>query len=212
MVDQTPLPEDAEFVQATTAAYEADSAHYVEKLSRRAVADEFGGVFVEWLPVGAGDGVAPRVLDVGCGPGADVAAYAERGFDVVGVDISERLLRAACDDVPDARFARGDMRALPFGDTAFDGLWSAASFLHLARADAPDTLGEFGRVLADDGVLFLSVLAAEPHDADAVETEDGRRFTLWSKPRLESHLADAGFEVVWDGQQTDWHAVVAVRE
>ena len=53
------------------------------------------------------------------------------------------------------------MRTLPFADGAFDGLWSSASLLHLAREDVPATLEEFGRVLVPDGALFVSVLARE---------------------------------------------------
>jgi SAM-dependent methyltransferase len=36
-----------------------------------------------------------RVLDLGCGPGRHVAALAQRGFDVTGVDLSEPMLRHA---------------------------------------------------------------------------------------------------------------------
>ncbi len=36
-----------------------------------------------------------RVLDIGCGPGRHALALAERGYDVVGVDISERFVDLA---------------------------------------------------------------------------------------------------------------------
>lgn len=211
MPDHTPLAADAEFVAHTASAYESDPTHYVEKFRRRALADEFGDAFVERLPTPPADD-SPCILDVGCGPGADSGVFAERGFETVGFDISESLLRAASDHVPTARFVRGDMRSLPFDAETFDGLWSSASFLHIARGDASATLDEFARVLRDDGVLFLSVLAAEPHDSDAVETEDGRRFTFWEKAALDDALSDAGFEVAWDSGQSDWHALVALRE
>lgn len=58
----------------------------------------------------------PRVLDLACGAGRHSVALAERGLDVVGVDLSITLLtqpRAG------SRVA-GDMRCLPFRDAAFD--------------------------------------------------------------------------------------------
>ncbi len=61
-----------------------------------------------------------RVLDVGCGPGRHAVALAQRGLEVVGVDISERfveLARAAAP--PGATFERADARALAF-DHEFD--------------------------------------------------------------------------------------------
>ena len=197
------------------AAYESAPQHYVEKFRERALADPFGDELLDRLPQSDGP---PRVLDVGCGPGADAAVFAEAtaphggDLDVVGLDVSESLLRAAADHAPRARFVRGDMRSLPFERDSVEGLWSAAALLHLARDDAPGTLAEFARVLVPDGALFLSVMAREVNDIDAVETEDGRRFTFWRKDALVAHLTDVGFEVAWDSDQTDWHALVAVRE
>jgi SAM-dependent methyltransferase len=56
-----------------------------------------------------------RVLDVGCGPGRHAHALAERGLEVVGVDISQRFVDlAAASAPPGATFVRGDARALAF--------------------------------------------------------------------------------------------------
>src|SRR5207247_10550109 len=68
-----------------------------------------------------GDGPG-RLLDVGCGTGAHTAAFAERGWDVVGVDISEDLLERARGRALDVRDA--DAAALPFPDETFDAVGS----------------------------------------------------------------------------------------
>jgi SAM-dependent methyltransferase len=47
-----------------------------------------------------------RVLDVGCGTGANVAAFSDR-HDAVGVDPSPEGIRLARDRFPDARFLEG---------------------------------------------------------------------------------------------------------
>lgn len=140
-----------------------------------------------------------------------MAAFTDREFDVVGVDVGGRLLRAAVDEVEGGRFVRGDMRTLPCADGAFDGLWRSASLLHLARKDVPATLEEFGRVLTADGALFVSVLARDSNPAGAVESADGRQFTLRREEALLARLEGAGFESAWVSDQDDWHALVAVR-
>lgn len=69
-------------------------------------------------------GLSPgqRVLDVGCGPGRHAHALAERGFEVVGVDISQRFVDLArATAPPGATFHRADAREL-----AFDGEFDAA--------------------------------------------------------------------------------------
>jgi SAM-dependent methyltransferase len=65
-----------------------------------------------------------RVLDVGCGPGRHAHALAERGIEVVGVDISQRFVELATAGAPDgARFLRADARDLRF-DAEFDAVIS----------------------------------------------------------------------------------------
>ena len=62
------------------------------------------------LPPGA------RVLDVGCGEGRDSVFFAERGFDVTGVDIARSGLakaeRLACARGVRARWVCGDIGGL----------------------------------------------------------------------------------------------------
>src|SRR5262249_26211897 len=57
-----------------------------------------------------------RVLDVGCGPGRHAHALAERGMEVVGIDIAAAFLAAA----GPGRWVRGDARRLPFFPGSFD--------------------------------------------------------------------------------------------
>ena len=54
-----------------------------------------------------------RVLDVGCGPGRHARALAERGMDVLGIDISQRFIDIAAEDAPPgSEFRRADARDL----------------------------------------------------------------------------------------------------
>lgn len=64
-----------------------------------------------------------HVLDVGCGRGRHAMAFAERGFDVTGVDLAQRALEIARQSAADRghtiRFAQGDMRDV-YAPAAFD--------------------------------------------------------------------------------------------
>ena len=65
-----------------------------------------------------------RLLDVGCGPGRHANSLAERGFQVVGIDISRRFVEIAEERaVPGATFLRADARELAF-DAEFDAIIS----------------------------------------------------------------------------------------
>jgi SAM-dependent methyltransferase len=172
----------------TAETYGTNADAYTEKYRSGSVAAEFGDPFFDALR-------DDRVLDVGCGPGSDAAVFAERGLDVVGVDVTQAFLAEASEDVPGA-FCRGDARSLPFADDAFDGVWACASLHHVPRESFPAALAECRRVLADDGAFFCSVKRGSGAGFEA-DTDHGsgddRFFTYYTGDEFESLLADAGF-------------------
>jgi ubiquinone/menaquinone biosynthesis C-methylase UbiE len=91
-----------------------------------------------------------RVLEIACGTGRFTVLLAERGADVVGLDISDAMLeqgreKAALAGVDDhLEFVRGDAARLPFPDDDFDAV-VAMRFFHLADTPA-SFLGEMARV------------------------------------------------------------------
>lgn len=182
----------------TAHTYEANAEAYVEKYRGGSVAARHGDEFLDAVRDAAERDRPARVLDAGCGPGSDAAVFAERGLDVVGVDVTQSFVREARRDV-DGAFARGDVRALPFPDDAFDGVWCCAALHHLQRADAPAALAEFERVLRPDGALFCSVKRGaeagfEPDDDHG--SGDERFFAYYRGDEFRTLLADAGFDPV----------------
>ncbi|MBV9579253.1 MAG: class I SAM-dependent methyltransferase [Chloroflexi bacterium] len=66
-------------------------------------------------------GTVRRVLDLGCGTGGHSVVLAERGYQVVGVDRSEDMLRLARGRGSAARFQLGDITTVNVGET-FDAV------------------------------------------------------------------------------------------
>lgn len=103
------------------------------------------------------DALAPledeRVLEVACGTGRFTVMLAERGADIVGVDISEAMLeqgraKARAAGVADAiDFMQADAGGLPFPDDHFDSVF-AMRFFHLAP-DPEGFMAELCRVSAE---------------------------------------------------------------
>ena len=62
---------------------------------------------VAWTSLHEGE----RVLDLGCGDGRHAVEFANRGFEVAGIDISSRLIDAAQSKGSSARFYVGDCRS-----------------------------------------------------------------------------------------------------
>jgi SAM-dependent methyltransferase len=64
------------------------------------------------------DSPGGRLIDVGCGSGWSAYLFARQGFDTTEVDLNPASVEAPPAD--NLRFVRGDARALPFEDGAFD--------------------------------------------------------------------------------------------
>ncbi|MFB6195847.1 MAG: class I SAM-dependent methyltransferase [Haloplanus sp.] len=81
------------------------------------------------------------VLEIACGTGRFTVMLAERGADIVGLDISSAMMsqgreKARAAGVDDhIEFLRGDAARLPFPDNHFDSVF-AMRFFHLADTPA----------------------------------------------------------------------------
>ena len=97
-----------------------------------------------------------RVLDVGCGTGAQLAIYEQAGCEVYGIDLSQSMLRIARTKLSEhAVLTSGDATRMPFLDHTF-GLVISSLFLHQLDAGVRSVaLYEVARVLRTDGRILL---------------------------------------------------------
>jgi SAM-dependent methyltransferase len=96
------------------------------------------------------------VADLGCGPGHIARYLHEQGVDVVGIDLSERMVDVAGRLNPGIDFQAGDMRRLGFPDGAFAGAVAFYSIVHFEAAELGTVLLELRRVLATGGIALVS--------------------------------------------------------
>jgi SAM-dependent methyltransferase len=138
------------------------------------------------------------ILDAGCAHGKDTAVFKERGYDVLGVDLSEGLLRKAHEMHPDLSFKRMDVRKLDLPDAAYAAVWSNAVLLHLTDEDVIRALREFYRVLVPRGVIAISFKEGEG-SGEVLETfsaDVARFYNFQTLASAELLVRAAGFELV----------------
>lgn len=102
-------------------------------------------------------GLQGNVLDVACGTGDLSICLAKQGCSVIGVDLSEQMLRIAQKKAPTITFQLADVENLPFADATFDAVTCAfgvRNFIHLKKG-----LNEMLRVLTPGGKLVILELA-----------------------------------------------------
>ncbi|RKT17140.1 methyltransferase family protein [Streptomyces sp. 1114.5] len=96
------------------------------------------------------------VADLGCGPGHVAGWLAGRGAEVVGIDLSPRMIELARREQPRAAFRTGDLLALPAADGEFAAAVALYSVIHLEPAELAPAFAEVLRVLRPGGVLLVS--------------------------------------------------------
>jgi ubiquinone/menaquinone biosynthesis C-methylase UbiE len=109
------------------------------------------------------------VLELGCGTGRISLPLARAGADLVGIDRSAEMLARATAGrrrrkLSGLRLLRGDIRALPFEDAAFQTVIAPYGILQslLADRDLASTLDSVSRVLAPGGTFGLDLVPDVP--------------------------------------------------
>jgi ubiquinone/menaquinone biosynthesis methyltransferase len=98
--------------------------------------------------------VGSAALDLACGTGDIAFELALRGAQVVGLDVTHRMLELAQARNAGAnrvRFVTGDMMALPFPDASFDLVTTGYGIRNVPRIEP--ALAEIRRVLRPGGLL-----------------------------------------------------------
>ena len=145
-----------------------------------------------------------RILDAGCGQGRTAGALAERGHDVVAVDIDATLLAAARIDHPGPTYIEADLAALNLTDDhgnrlTFDAAVSAGNVItYVTPGTEVDVLSAIRAHLRPDApcVMGFHIERYSLRDFDRDLSEAGfvleSRFATWD---LRPWRDDADFAV-----------------
>jgi SAM-dependent methyltransferase len=133
----------------------------------------------------------PRILDCGCGTGANLVLLSEFGR-ASGFDLSWRGLEFA-KTYGQRRTAQASMTHIPFADDSFDLVTALDVLYSLREEDETRAVAEIHRVLKPGGTLIVNVAALSILRGNhAVFGSEVRRST---RRRLRGVLSRAGFDI-----------------
>jgi ubiquinone/menaquinone biosynthesis C-methylase UbiE len=134
----------------------------------------------------------PRLLDIGCGTGANLAALAGAS-EPFGIDFEPEAVRFCRTRGLDDTVAASALQ-LPFQAESFDVVISCDVLCHSSIPDKSIALQEMRRVLSPGGLVFLNLPAYQwllsSHDQ---AYQQDQRFT---RPALAKLLSANGFDLV----------------
>jgi SAM-dependent methyltransferase len=129
------------------------------------------------------------ILDFGCGPGRDLAAFTRLGHTAIGLEGTPgfaELARAqtGC-EVWQQDFLKLDLPA-----AHFDGIFANASLFHVPAQELPRVLAQLHATLKPDGVLFSS----NPRGDNDEGWNRGRYGAYHDLEAWRAYLSGAGFK------------------
>ncbi len=148
---------------------------------------------------------AIRMLEVGCGSGANLWMMAKEGFDTYGIDSSRKGIKLARNHLKEkwgvsATLDLGSFTELPYAKSHFHAVVDVVSLQHLNLADSAIALAEIVRVLKPDGAFFSYRLSDH-----SVMYETGRRI---DSATLEN-ISDTRMPLANNGPISFWPPVMA---
>lgn len=163
------------------------------------------------------------ILDVGCASGIKSEYLAKKGFTVMGIDISDRMIELAKQRMPQGSFFVKDIHEPLDVRMTFDGIFAQAVLLHIAKTRVKKVLGSLVSVLNVGGYIYIAVKKATEGQVEEQiikENDYGyeyeRFFSFYTLEELKNYLRELSLKVVYDDitpiGTTDWIQIIAHKE
>ena len=140
-----------------------------------------------------------KILDVGCGVGVDANYIQSKGFEVVGIDLSEEMLKLAKQKFPYIDFRLMDIRKINFEPNSFDGIFASFSLIHIPKKDIPNILKKFYQILKINGVIYVALHEGKSEEIFVDEPlKPGEKLFLniYSYKEIKNLLVESKFEII----------------
>lgn len=144
-------------------------------------------------------GATLKILDIGCGTGLNAKKLAEKGHEIIGIDISNIAIQQFCQN-GFTGFQCDIAQYIPFKNNTFDLIYASEVIEHLI--DTELFIDEIYRILKPSGKLILSTINSTFWvfritallGKTVTEIQHPGHIRFFSKAGLTNNIAKAGFK------------------
>jgi SAM-dependent methyltransferase len=175
-----------EYAKATIEYYEKNAERFWQGTRDHDVTQNYDA----FLKALAGEG-PHKILDFGCGPGRDIAAFKNLGHDPVGLDGTLNFVNMAA-KYTGCEVLHQDFTSLDLPPETFSGVFANASLFHVPKDIINHVLKTLFATIIDGGALFSS----NPRGNDEESYSNGRYGAYYSESEWINYVESAGFSLI----------------
>jgi len=138
------------------------------------------------------------VIEIGCGPG-EISNYLKlKGLDIIGLDLSDKMIEIAKQLNPFIDFRVGDVFDLEFKDKSISGIVAPYLIVNFKMDDIHKAFSEIHRVLIDNGQLLISFHSGqkELEITDFFVKGNTIPYTYFDSDVIKDKLLETGFKII----------------
>lgn len=144
-----------------------------------------------------------KILDVATGTGKQAFAFAQKGYDVTGIDLSQAMLKIARrkNKYQNLKLEAGDARRLPFDAGAFDVTCISFALHEMPLTVREEVLQEMVRVTKPSGTIMIIDFALPKNKIrrffiyQLVKLFEGSHYVKYIRNDLKISLTKVGIAV-----------------
>lgn len=143
-----------------------------------------------------------RLLEIGSGPG-NITRYLLNKMpesQILGIDFAPSMVKLAKINNPNANFKEMDARKIGEIEGYFEGIIAGFCLPYLSKDETARLMTDVSRLLASQGVFYLSFVDGLPSQSGfkASSTGDRTYFYYHSTEKIKEDLIQNGFEIIRD--------------
>lgn len=157
------------------------------------------------------------ILDLGCGAGRPIDRFfINRGHKVIGVDFSQKQIKLAKRNVPQAKYVVKDITDLQKEEYQVDAVVSFYTIIHILRDTHEGLFEKISSFLPKGGLTLVTMGSSEWEGIDDFPGFDGLKlyFSHYGPEKNREIIEKTGFEVILDEIDTSGggrHQVILAR-
>lgn len=179
-------------IEASKNAYNSFAEKYFEEFFDDWEGKEFIDEFLQKLS-------GKKILDLGCGNGNFCYYATQKGFEVKGYDISEKMIQVGKSICPKLDLSIQDISSLPIEPELFDGAIYSYSFMHLTKEQGKNSLQSLHKNLKDHALISIMTCKGTGEvfiACDEFNKDKKMLFTFYEEDEIKKLLHECNYKII----------------